>query len=181
MPPSCYCHVVTSSDVAAWIALGLSGTSVTWQIIAWVHSGPKLIVRVIRDVGDAMDPSKAFYRVAVTNNGRQPMAVHSACLTFPIAQSKRRRTWPPLHKTAPDHGASIFSYSTETRSTTVAPGEEISFEFPMAAIDAAMNALRWTHADLIGWVRSGSKWVKSRRGVTENRLEGIPFRQPRPR
>lgn len=164
---------MSASDAAAWLALGLSAISISWQVVSFVKSGPKLRVRVGWDVGTAMDSSEFAYIVIVTNDGRQARAVRDVCLTYPIPQV--RRSLHLRRKRTPAYGASIISHSDGDQPVDVQPGGEVRFRYPAAGIDAMLGAMNASRSDLIGWVRSGNKWIKSRSGIAETRLEGVPL------
>ena len=50
------------------LALAIAGISLTWQIISWRHSGPRVSVKTTQGVGG--DPPVWFVGVEATNSGR---------------------------------------------------------------------------------------------------------------
>jgi hypothetical protein len=51
------------------LALAVSGASLTWQIISWRRSGPRVTVKTVSGVG-AVPPGVWFVGVEATNSGR---------------------------------------------------------------------------------------------------------------
>ncbi len=51
------------------LALAVSGASLTWQIISWRRSGPRVSVKTISGIG-GMPPGVWFVGIEATNSGR---------------------------------------------------------------------------------------------------------------
>ena len=58
------------------LALIVSIGSLTWQVVAWFHSGPRLNVELCKTTGRAGGKESSSLAVVVTNVGRSAVTIH---------------------------------------------------------------------------------------------------------
>ena len=76
--------------VVSWLALGVAAASLLWQVLSWMHSGPRLHVQFEHVLEGRLfgvpsprgrEPREA-YAVTVTNDGRQAVTVQEVGLEY---------------------------------------------------------------------------------------------------
>jgi hypothetical protein len=85
--------------VVSWLALGLSAASLFWQVLSWIHSGPRLHVQFehvrwwipveVPGLPWRHKEPRDAYAVTVTNDGRQSVTVQEVRV-----ETKRSRLLP---------------------------------------------------------------------------------------
>lgn len=149
------------TGVIAWVALVVSSASLSWQVVSWLRSGPRLDVSIAMERPPGMESGKeCSYLVVVTNTGRQAVTVLDVLLRLQKGRDRgpRRRS-----------GAPVFPRKFEP--TELQPGAEVCAAWPTDQVDRALANLNATRDDLVAGVRTGNRWVWCRaKGISGHRL-----------
>ncbi|WP_130347833.1 hypothetical protein [Herbihabitans rhizosphaerae] len=150
------------TTVIAWLALGVSIVSLTWNIFSWIHSGARVSVRSAEEFV-FQQPSKRRIVVVATNAGRLATTVHEVGLKLSATSSKSGKLiGPVVIKAGPAE-----RYELPVR---LEPGDELLVKFDDPGL-ADIFDYGIEPSDFVPSVRAGRKWINGRFSVGEQRVD----------
>jgi hypothetical protein len=98
---------MADSTVIAWLGVGLSSASLTWQLVSWRGAGARLLVNTAYAHESQAGKTARALGVVVTNNGRLATSIHDVRIEVP----KKKKVMGLIPQA--DHNLLASNYSLE--------------------------------------------------------------------
>lgn len=92
--------VAEGIETADWLARGialvgvvLAAASFVWQVVAWLGTGPRVLVAIEKLVAVGNEELHEALEVSAINKGRTPITVRQVALSFRTAPFSGRSSW----------------------------------------------------------------------------------------